>query len=312
MWGAYITGTYPRSSELIEATRTYSDDLQEIYKEDKKKAIELQQKMGLSYISAPKQDWDDMFRPFCINGIKVGSLDRIYETNTFYKTPIINKKIKSNKGEILKSLTTDLFSKKKPWKVDLPDPYTFASLSNNNFYKDRRELVLDIAEMMSKEISRIVDAGCRLIQLIGPAIPLSKDNNELDDAFEGIKRITKGLSAKTYLYINHNDASNIFSELQDCKVDGIGIDFTVTKPIKLKKLKGINGITCGLLDVHNTRMEKPKEIAKLVKAITKEIQPKETYLTSTGDLEGLPLEFANKKVEIMGNTLKILKEERNK
>ena len=59
-------------------------------------------------------------------------------------------------------------------------------------------------------------------------------------------------------------------------------------------------------------MEKPKEIAKLVKTITKEIQPKETYLTSTGDLEGLPLEFANKKVEIMGDTLKILKEERNK
>ena len=35
-------------------------------------------------------------------------------------------------------------------------------------------------------------------------------------------------------------------------------------------------------------------------------------LSLAGDLEGLPLEFANKKVEIMGDTLKILKEERNK
>jgi len=311
MWGAYITGTYPRSAELIEATRIYSDDLKEIYTKDKKKSIEIQQKVGLSYISAPKQDWDDMLRPFCINGIKIGSLNRIYETNTFYKTPIINKKIKSNKGEILKSLTAELFPKKKPWKVDLPDPYTFATLSNNNFYKEQRELIFDIADMMSKEISRIVDAGCRLIQLIGPSIPLSKDNDELNDAFESIKIITKGLSAKTYLYINHNDASNIFTDLLDCKVDGIGIDLTLTGLTNLKKLKGINGIACGLIDVHNTRMEKPKEIAKIAKTISKEIQPKETYITSTGDLESLPLEFANKKIEVMGDTLKALKEEKN-
>ena len=62
--------------------------LNQLYTKEKEENIKLQINAGLTHIKDPLLNWDDMFRPFSQNlkGVEVGSLDRFFENNTFYKT----------------------------------------------------------------------------------------------------------------------------------------------------------------------------------------------------------------------------------
>ncbi len=306
MWGAYLFGTYPRSEKLIEATRTYAKNLPQLYSEEKIKVIRLQQQASLSFVSEPKQSWDDMLRPFCTDGIKVGGLDRFYENNTFYKKPLITSKVTDARVDILKSIAPDLMPKRRPWKIDLPEPFTFASLAEDHYYRDKHELTLDLADLVAKQARRLVEAGFSFIQLNGPSLPLAKNRDELKYASEGVAKITKGLGAKVYLHTYFEDISAIWDNLLDFKVDGLGVDFTANRVDKLKVTGSLKGLACGLIDARNTRMESVAEIKQSASEIAEELNAKELYLSPSCDLEFLPYVYANRKVRLLGRALDAL------
>ena len=119
MISSYTVGIYPRSEELIEATRKNSKNLSSFYLREKKEYIAIQKKAKLGYVCDPLLDWDDIYRPFSkLKSVKLAALNRIYETNTFYRRLSFDGPL-DDAGNIVKSsLAISLLPKNRTARLD--------------------------------------------------------------------------------------------------------------------------------------------------------------------------------------------------
>lgn len=296
----WISGIYPRSETLIEATRRQDKNLQQLYKNEKIKLIKRQLKNKFNYISDPLIDWDDHIRPFTDNlrGVEKGALTRYYENNTFYRQQIITNKITTS-GEILKNnICFNLFPKQTKIKIDVLDPFTLFDLSVNEFYKSEEELIADFGNIIRKEVFQIKD-NVNLIQFNAPSLARVQEKERLNVVKEVMSKITKNLNVTTCLNLWGSDISNTINEFVKFPVDIIGIDFVTTKinkcdPIPINKM-----LACGLIDAKNTKMEEKKQIVQKLKTIKKRFEVESISLIPNWDFEFIPETFANRKMELM-------------
>jgi 5-methyltetrahydropteroyltriglutamate--homocysteine methyltransferase len=312
---AQLTGIFPRSDKLIKTTWDYEKGkidkkiLTQEIAQDAQAIIEMQTKAGIKYITDGMLLWQDLFRPFIenINGIKSGALTRWFNNNTFFRQPIIEGKIESEKNFLYKYIQTNL-SPEKNWKAILPGPFTFAKLSVDKFYGDTEKLISQISKMIAKEVKMLSDAGISFIQFNEPAIVWFKPNREefnlIKKAYEAV---TENLKVKTCIHTYFGDATPALSFLSEYPVDYIGIDFYSTSLDDIEDFTSSKGLLCGSLDARNSLIEKPSDIASFIRDVEKRLAPKDIIVSPNCDLEFLPRSIAEKKIEVLGKVLNILR-----
>jgi 5-methyltetrahydropteroyltriglutamate--homocysteine methyltransferase len=297
----YALGIYPRSDKLIQATRKNDRKLPQLFKMEKKKLIKEQQKAKLSYVCDPLLDWNDMFRPFStMKNISLGALNRFFETNTFYRKLIINGELDGSSSIVKSHLALSLLPKKKEIAACMPDPYTFADLNENKYYKNHTEYLFAVADMLKRETKALAGAKVKFIQLNAPSIAYNADNIDIGLVRDAVERVKNGVNAKVYLHLYFGNISKIFSKLLDIKVDGLSIDLSFTDLNSLIDHKVDRGLCLGVVNGMNTKMEDVKTTAKIVSNALDKMNPKEAYISTTCDLEFLPYEFAVKKLSRLG------------
>jgi len=75
---SYTFGIYPRSEELIEATRKNTENLDSLSQKETEGYISAQKNANLGFVSDPLLKWDDIFRPFAnLAGVTPTALNRI-------------------------------------------------------------------------------------------------------------------------------------------------------------------------------------------------------------------------------------------
>jgi len=170
-------------------------------------------------------------------------------------------------------------------------------------YKSRRERILAIAAALNAELHELADAGCAAIQMEEPQIhllaPRGSEDKEINQGFmvEVFNATVKGLRAKTEVWAHScwgnpsqqrilNETPSYGHALADydrCDADVItfetcssaGRDFeAIAKAIKNKK------IAVGVIDHHTLQVERPDEVAALVRAAAKHIGPERLILSS--------------------------------
>lgn len=297
----YALGIYPRSTKLIEATRKNDRKLPKLFQIEKKKLIREEQKAKLSYVCDPLLDWNDMFRPFSnLKNVSLGALNRFFETNTFYRKLIINGEFENSSNVVKSHLALSLLPKKKEIAVCMPDPYTFADLNENKYYRDHTEYLFAIADMLKKEVQALARARVKFIQLNAPSIAYNANNVDIGIVKDAVERVKDGLKTKVYLHLYFGNISKIFSKLLDIKVDGLSIDLSFTDLNSLADYKVDKGLCLGAVNAMNTKMEDVKGTAKIVSSALDKMSPREAYISTTCDLEFLPYEFAVKKLSRLG------------
>src|SRR5215469_2487723 len=93
-----LTGPFPRSEALVTATRdldrgrTSAEAVEELYQASEREVLELEQRLTLDVVTGGYLRWADLFRPFAETwrGFTVGPVTRWFETNTFYRQPILH------------------------------------------------------------------------------------------------------------------------------------------------------------------------------------------------------------------------------
>ena len=299
MISSYTLGIYPRSEELIEATRKHTSNLSSLFQKETKGYIAQQKKAKLGYVSDPLLRWDDIFRPFSqLKSVKPAALNRIYEMNTFYRKLSFKNGIVSS-GKIIKSnLAMSLLPKNRA--VCMPEPYTFADRHLSSKHKNKDEFVLELAKMLHKEAVTLVKAGFKLIQLVGPSIAY---NNKIDFNLvkEGLDILTRGVKAKTILHFYFGDVSKKIDRLLDLPVSGLGFD-TTTTPISAIKKHSFSGksLAIGLVNSYTTKIENKNKSISEINQIVSKTRPNEAFVTTNFGLEYVPKEFANKKILMLG------------
>lgn len=325
MLGYYVTGILPRPTQLIEVTRKYDrkiidkETLEKAFKEATVEVVKAQISAGLSYVTDGMLGWQDLLRPFAENldGIKVGSLARWFNNNTFYRKPVVFGELKREKDIAIEMLNIECLPRNIPWKAILPAPYTLAKLSENGFYKNETELMFKYAEILRDEIRTLAEKGFKYVQLSDPALvynplkePIPKDT--LVYVRDALKVAVKGAKAKVCLQTFFGDFIQVLPEALDFPVDDLGIDLYEANLEELKKYSFDKGVALGLVDARSSLVEDEEELVILAKELIEAIYPskmRDVLVCPNCDLEFLTWERAEKKMGVMANVAKRLEDE---
>ena len=307
MISSYTFGIYPRSEELIEATRKNTENLGSLFQSETEEYISAQKNANLGFISDPLLKWDDIFRPFSnLSTVTPTALNRIYEMNTFYRVLSFDGSEFTDSGNTVKSNLDSSLPKNKT--AVIPEPFTFAELHTSNEFKKKEDFTINLAKMLRVEMDSLVEAGFEVIQLLAPSIAYNKevDFGLVSDA---LKIITDGLKAKTILHTYFGDVSTKIENLLDLPVSGLGFDITTTPASSIEKHSFSDKLlTVGIINSFNTAIEKPQECIKQVDEINAKTKPKESYVSNNFDLEYVPKEFAMNKISVLGEIARGIKD----
>ncbi len=299
MISSYTFGIYPRSEELIEATRKNTEDLSSLFQSETEEYISVQKNANLGFVSDPLLKWDDIFRPFSnLSEVTPTALNRIYEMNTFYRVLSFDGSDFTGDGNTVQSNLDSSLPKNKT--VAIPEPFTFAELHTSNKFKRKDDFTINLAKMLRTEIDSLVESGFEVIQLLAPSIAYNKevDFGLVSDA---LKIVTDGLKAKTILHTYFGDVSTKIEKLLDLPVSGLGFDVTTTPASSIEKYSFSDKLlTVGIINSFNTAIEKPQECIKQIDELNAKTKPKESYVSNNFDLEYVPKEFVMSKISVLG------------
>jgi len=308
---AHLTGIFPRSEALIQVTRAAARgkaakaEVDMIIRRDIQTLGNLQTEAHLGYVTDGELNWQDLFRPFSVlfAGIQLGSLTRWFDNNTFYRKPTIVEKIRWKGDDTGKYFRSDLLPKDVPRKAILPGPVTFAFMSEDKTKSSMPDLVDDIAHALRELVGELSNAGYTFFQFNEPILchqNVNKDDLEL--AANALTTCCKGITGKKCIHTYFGDASGIAPALLDFPVDFIGLDLYATPIESLLQLDFNRGLGCGCIDGRNSLLESPEDLHGLVARIRDELEPKDLFICPNCDLEYLPYQVAEKKIQVLSTT----------
>lgn len=312
-----LVGAFPRSEALIKSFREYfkgrlgEEELKRKILEESREVVKLQEQNGLRYLVDGMLWWHDLLRPFAerLSGVELNGLARWFDNNTFYKRPIIVGEVSRKRPLLEERVFPDLTSPGK-WKLIVPDPYTFTTLSEIRGRIRFEEALFQFAEALREEIIYLeskVKVG--QVQLSAPMLVWKRLRGDaLEMAGEAVEEALKGVKAEKMLHLYFGDGGNALPHVLDYKVDIIGFDMTATSLRELIEYQ-VRRVALGLIDGRNSLMERPDLVARQIREYVERCEVKKLYLTPSCDLEFLPPEVAREKVRLLGRVLATVGEE---
>lgn len=307
---SHLTGTFPRSEELVRISRAFerrkvgSVELKQATEKDTIRLLELQNEATLDYIIDGRLNWQDHFRPFSriFSGINPGALTRWYDNNTFYRQPIITDKVRYLGTDLEAYFRYDMIPKERAKKAILPGPYTFAHNSQTSAYKSQADLVDDLAHAIKETCKRLTELGYAYFQFDEPALTFKQPNRDaLTVAKNAFETLSKMGNAKCCLQTYFGDAAPVLDSLLEFKTECIGIDFYATSLEAIENFEFDKELGCGCVDGRNSLLEDQADLINLVNR-AEEIAD-EVFLCPNCDLEFLPYSVAEKKLQLLSQTM---------
>lgn len=256
-------GSFPKPSYLTKARadrkkgKITPDELKNLEDRATQEWIDFQEQIGVDILVDGEMYRGDMVAYFAeyIPGFDPGGLVRSYGNRYYYK-PIIKDKI-SYPGP----MTVDWWRRaqsltKKPIKGMLTGPYTIMDWSFNEYYPDRASATLAIAELICQEVSNLIKAGCKIIQIDEPAISVRPE--ELEIARQGLQKVTSGQNAYFITHICYGAFDKIYPGMLDLPVQNIDLEMSNSNLDMLEQFKRYpftKDITFGVVDVHSHVIE---------------------------------------------------------
>ena len=310
-------GSFPKPAYLVKARNEFAsgklseEELSKLERKATEECIHLQEKIGLDILVHGEMERGDMVTYFAerMKGFGISGLVRSYG-NRYYRKPVV-------KGEIIreKPLTVDMFKyaqslTEKPVKGMLTGPYTMCDWSFNEYYPDRRALVLALAHQIHKEVVDLEKAGARYIQIDEPAISTRPDEIEL--AIEAMKIVTDGIKSKTISHICYGDFKIFYPRILDLAVDQLDLEFANSNFANLEIFKQppfSKEIAVGVLDVHSHVIEKKDEVKENIRKALQVFPIEKVYIDPDCGLKTRTPEEAEAKLKIMIDAVREIREE---
>lgn len=320
-----VVGSFPKvwegpgGAKLIGAISKRQKDvisdaeLQSVFDEVTKRVIEEQEGIGLDIITDGQIRWDDLVTPFArgLKGFKINGLNRFFNNNVYYRRPVVTGNISRN-GDLIadEAEFAKRCVKRSKLKATLAGPYTFARLSENKFYRNQNQLILDIAKALNEEAKRLQDIGIEYIQIDEPSLAYEnpKDIRRILDAIDIVFSGCGSAKKALYLYFGCI-GKTLLQGLLKCNIDILGLDFVScadSSPlILLKDINFTKELALGCVDARNTKLEEPDILKRLFDKVSRIVPSDKIYINPNCGLEFLPYEKAVAKLE---NMVKVAKE----
>jgi 5-methyltetrahydropteroyltriglutamate--homocysteine methyltransferase len=304
-----LTGPFPRPEELVRATRDLDrgraspESVEEVYARTEGEVAALERRLGLDWITGGYLRWPDLFRPFAETweGFTVGPLTRWFETNTFYRQPILHAPPSRPAGSIAARLPPAARSVPAKGGVLLPGPYTFAGLLDNRSGETAEALVHRLGRLLGDEARELAAAGFATFELSEPLLVDRPPDGALAEAVVAAYRsIQAGAGATTTIVWTYGeDAVPAFPFLDRLPVSAVGVDLAETDWESIPASTERRGLGLGVIDPRTTLVEEPAEVTRIVRALHERRHPSTFYLGPGGPLDLLPWEPATRKLHLL-------------
>jgi 5-methyltetrahydropteroyltriglutamate--homocysteine methyltransferase len=305
-----LTGPFPRSEALVTATRdldrgrTTPQAVEELFRATEQEVLQLEERLGVDVVTGGYLDWQDLFRPFAETwtGFTVGPVTRWFETNTFYRQPILHAPPERVAGAIARRLPAGLHgSGAKPGKVIFPGPYTFATSLENRSGETTESLVHRLGKLLSEEVQELRGTGFSTFQFQEPALVVRPPTGTKAEAtLAAYRALAEGLDGATSLVWTYfGDAAPAFPLLHRLPVSVVGFDLAETDVADLTTWPDHKGVGLGCIDPRTTLVEDPVDVAAIARTLWEKGRPSSIWLGPGGPLDLLPWEPAKRKLHLL-------------
>ena len=288
---AFAPGIYPRSEELVQATRdldrgrTSQEAVDAQVEQDLGELVSVQQTAGLDLLADGMLRWQDVFRPIveATDGLEKGSLTRFLDTNTFYRAPSATTATPALSQPLNGGFISPVPG---PRLVTLPSPFALANGTG-----------LEASTVAASVLKPQIDAvDAELVVLEEPFLARAEPGG-MQKLAEALDELAGG--PKLALWVTFGSADQLFEQgLADLPVDAIGVDFYATKVSAVPE--GIDKtLLAGVLDARSSVPEEPDEIAAFVGQLHAR-GVENVALVPNGDLQYVSQAVAREKLARLG------------
>jgi 5-methyltetrahydropteroyltriglutamate--homocysteine methyltransferase len=203
-------------------------------------------------------------------------------------------------------------------KITLPGPFTMAQQAQNDFYRDRDEMVMDFAVALNEEAHELQAAGADVIQLDDPWLRTDPAAAKRI-AVKAIDRALQGLSVTTAVHLCFGYAAvvntkptgySFLPELAGSAARQISIEAAQPK-LDLGILSELSAktIILGVIDLADPAVETPEQVAARLRAALQHVAPERLIAAPDCGMKYLPRDVAFGKLTALSKGAKILRQE---
>ncbi len=301
-----LTGAFPRSEALVQATRdldrgrTTTEAVNELYLRTEAEVAQVEERLGLEPRAGGYLRWQDLFRPFAETweGFTVGPLTRWFETNQFFRQPVLHAPPARVAGAVANWLPLAGATEVRPRKAILPGPYTFAGLMDNRSGETSEALIHRLGRLLGEEVRDLRAVGYTTFQFQEPLLvnrpPEGPRSEAVVAAYQAIAAAADGSTTAIWTYFG--DAGPAWPLLTRLPVSVVGVDLSETDVLQLAPPGERRGLGLGVIDPHTSLVEDPAEIVRLARSIAERQRPTTLWIGSGAPLDLLPWEPAVRKL----------------
>jgi 5-methyltetrahydropteroyltriglutamate--homocysteine methyltransferase len=298
---ATLTGPLPRPEALVQATRDLDrgritpEAGAAAFAAAERQARKLEAELALDGRTGGLLRWADLLRPFTTGwtGVSAGPLTRFFETNTFYRQPVLAAP--PGPGELR---LADWVPTGEAARAVLPGPYTFASLAQVGYRPAAgRSVVEDIADALAESLRSLGGARPAQVQFQEPMLVVRPPGA----AWESVLRAYQALGtacggSETSVWTYFGDAGPVLSLLAELPVGCVGFDaFVTTVPAGVAWAGKALGLGC--LDPTTTIAEEPAEVLRIARRAVDALGATDVWVGPNPPFDLLPFEAARTKAE---------------
>ena len=164
-------------------------------------------------------------------------------------------------------------------------------------------------DVLAPAIGELTQAGTSLINLEEPWLAYFGIDDGSWDPFERALHAVRDNAgdATVVLHVYYGDAAPYADRLVRLPVDAVGIDFVETD-LETLPSPWPTGLVAGCFDGRRSVVESAEEVASFAARVAERLEPERLFLSSGSELELSGPEVAPRKVEVLGEAARILRE----
>ncbi|MCL4324245.1 MAG: hypothetical protein M1144_02115 [Candidatus Thermoplasmatota archaeon] len=306
---AGTTTFLPRPEELVTATRELDrgrrsrEEVDKLVTKWTGEVYRVEDRLHFAWKTGGHLSWQDLFRPIIdsSDGMVAGALTRWFETNTFFRRPVIEDLPRLRAGAFAQHLPPP----EQRLALILPGPWTFAGLAENRTGKDLTEVASALTTLLHDLTLELLQKGVQHILLHEPLLAYADEvpEAELTQLYHSL---TEGIAPERFLIWTYfGDGSWLLPQASKLRVSGVGVDLAETPLSNLTRQPVPKGVTLGLgcIDSRTSLPEDPKDIQDVLQKIGEGARPERVLLGPSSPLDLLPWETAVTKLSVLGEVL---------
>jgi 5-methyltetrahydropteroyltriglutamate--homocysteine methyltransferase len=298
----------------------------ELIKKACQEIIKEQETAGIDIITDGEVRRENYILYHCrhLKGIDFSKLTKKVVRSGSYKSwfPTITSKVVAGESFLPKEWKMSQSFTKCPVKITIPGPMSISDNISNEYYSDSKTMGIDLGNAINTEIKRLVDSGCRYIQVDEPLFA-RKPSEAIDYGIDNLERCFHGCSKEIIKiahiccgYPNKLDAVDypkaplksywkISEALNNSTIDQISLeDAHRNNNLSLLEKFDSKTIILGVVKIASSEIETEEKINQRVQQALEHIDERRLILAPDCGLGFLPRELCLQKLKIITKVAK--------